>query len=147
MKFRFIAVVACAAFGSSACGSDDETSSGSIAITLKEDTISASPATASAGAVDFMVSNTGREMHEFVVIKTDLPEDQLPMVDGAVDEEAAGLQVMGEIEDIPAGGSGHVTLQLSPGKYVLICNIVEQVTGMPSHNHYDEGMHKAFVVN
>jgi len=138
------------ALGASACSGDedDNASAGTtVAITLQEDTVTASPTSAPAGAVTFNVRNTGMEVHEFVIVKTDLPEGQLPMANGQVDETAAGMTVIDEIEDIPPGSSGTVNAQLAAGKYVLICNIVEAAPdGAVIANHYAEGMHMAFTV-
>jgi uncharacterized cupredoxin-like copper-binding protein len=55
-----------------------------------------------------------------------------------VDEEASG-EVVGKIEesDLGSGRSASTTLDLSPGKYVLICNV---------SGHYKDGMYVAFEV-
>ena len=59
-------------------------------------------------------------MHEFVVIATDLAITELPTVeDGSVDEAGEGLEVIGEIEDIPVGETQSVTLDLEAGKLRL----------------------------
>ena len=104
------------------------------------------PATAAAGSVTFNVDNLGVEIHEFVIIKTDLAEDALPTAaDGSVDEAGAGIEVIDEIEDIAAEGSGDVTVDLEAGAYVLLCNIVDEDVS-PPESHYQEGMHAAFTV-
>jgi len=149
MKSIVHALATCViALGSSACSDDDDAGGGStVSITLQEDTVTASPASAPAGEVTFNVRNIGMEVHEFVVVKTDLPEAQLPMANGQVDEAAAGMTVIGEIEDVPAGGAGSVKLQMAAGKHVLICNVVEAAPdGAVIANHYAEGMHTAFLV-
>ena len=66
---------------------------------------------------------------------TDLPPDKLP-VDGA-SAKAKEDGKAGEIPSIPAGKSAAVTLDLTPGKYVFICNIA---------GHYQIGMHTGFTV-
>ncbi len=95
-----------------------------------------------AGQVVFHVHNDATDLtHEFVVFKTDLPEDQLPLTpEGIVDEEAASLTHMGEVEDITPGTSKDLTLTLEPGKYVLVCNVDHD------QMHYQHGMHTAFTV-
>jgi copper(I)-binding protein len=149
MKSTIIAFATCViALGVSACSSDDDTGSAgsTVSITLQEDTVTASPASVPAGGVTFNVRNTGTEVHEFVIVKTDLAEEQLPMANGHVDETAAGMTVVDEIEDIPAGGSGTLNVQLATGQYVLICNVVEEAAdGAVMANHYAEGMHTAFT--
>jgi uncharacterized cupredoxin-like copper-binding protein len=114
-----------------------------VNVTLQEFAIVPSPATAPAGAVTFHVTNSGpNEVHEIVVIKTDLAPDALPTgADGAVDEEAEGLEPVDEIEDIAVGATEDLKVNLEAGNYVLICNIVEDDVA-----HYDSGMRTAFMV-
>ena len=82
---------------------------------------------AAAGEVTFRVTNKGPEdIHEFVVLKTDLGPGALPVdADGAVTETGAGIEVIGEIEDIPVGQTQDLTVTLVTGKYVLLCNIYD----------------------
>ena len=50
-----------------------------VAVTLQEFAVAADPATAPAGSVTFNVTNEGPDdVHEFVVIKTDLAVTDLP---------------------------------------------------------------------
>ena len=89
-----------------------------------------------AGAVTFKTSNGGANEHELVIIKTDTPADQLPMASGEVDEEAAG-EVIGEIEDLPAGHTQAGTFDLAPGQYAFICDYL---------GHYENGMFAQLTV-
>src|SRR5256885_11095368 len=88
-----------------------------------------------AGAIKIGVRNLGAMEHSFQVLKTDIPPDKLP-VDGASAKAKEDGKV-GEIASIPAGKSSAVTLDLTPGKYVFICNIA---------GHYQIGMHTGFTV-
>ena len=88
-----------------------------------------------AGTVKIGVRNLAAMEHNFTVIKTDLAADALP-VDPATSKAKEDGKV-GEIATIPGGSSAAVTLDLSPGNYVFICNIA---------GHYQLGMHTAFVV-
>jgi uncharacterized cupredoxin-like copper-binding protein len=90
-----------------------------------------------AGTVIFEVTNTADHdmKHELVVLKTDLGDDRLPVKNGQVPENR--FKKMGETEDLPPGKSARLTLKLSPGHYVLICNKV---------GHYSQGMHAALIV-
>jgi uncharacterized cupredoxin-like copper-binding protein len=92
-----------------------------------------------AGSVTFNVTNKGTIAHEFVVFKTDDAPDALPMAsdDPEVNEDAADLQSMGEVEDVDPGASKSFTATLEPGKYVAICNV---------EGHYSSGMHVPFTV-
>ena len=104
--------------------------------------ITLSKNTASAGDITFHVHNDATDLkHEFVIFKTDLPEDQLPVTDeGAVDEEGAGVTHIDEVE-VEAGQAADLTVNLDPGNYVLICNINDN-----NEMHYMHGMHVAFTV-
>jgi uncharacterized cupredoxin-like copper-binding protein len=93
--------------------------------------------TAPAGAVEFDLSNLGPDQHEFVVFKTDLAPDKLPVDQGLVNENASSLQKINEQQEYPSGDSRTLTVNLEPGNYVLICNIV---------GHYEQGMHVGFTV-
>ena len=89
-----------------------------------------------AGKIKIGVRNLGTMEHSFVVLKTDLAPDKLP-VDGASAKAKEDGKV-GEIASIAAGKSAAVTLDLTPGNYVFICNIA---------SHYQLGMHAGFTVD
>ena len=118
---------------------------GAVAVTLQEWAVLPEPASAAAGDVTFQVSNTGPEdVHEFVVLKTDLDAGALPTDDtGAVVEEGEGIEVIDEIEDIPVGESQDLTVSLEAGKYVLLCNIY---SAEEQEAHYEMGMRTNFTV-
>jgi uncharacterized cupredoxin-like copper-binding protein len=98
--------------------------------------ITVSVPSAKAGKIKIGVRNLAAMEHSFEVIKTDLPQDKLP-VDGASAKAKEDGKV-GEIKSLPAGKSGAVTLDLQPGKYVFICNIA---------GHYQLGMRTGFTVD
>lgn len=143
-----------------ACGEDEDVAAGheggaaTVQVTLDEWAMAAEPASTPSGEVTFEVSNAGEEVHEFVVIRTDLWLLDLPTADdGSVDEEGAeDLEVLGEVEDIAAGASETLTLDMVAGKYVLICDIVEEETEMDEMemehdpSHFQNGMRTEFTV-
>jgi uncharacterized cupredoxin-like copper-binding protein len=102
----------------------------------------------SAGSVTFDVENVGPDdLHEFVVVRTDFPASDLPTgEDGAFDEEADGVEVIGEIEDLEVGATGSLTLDLEPGHYALVCNLVEEEDDGELESHYQMGMWIDFEV-
>jgi uncharacterized cupredoxin-like copper-binding protein len=133
------------------CGDDDEGGSAgtSVQVTLDEWSVATDPASSPAGEITFDIANAGEEPHEFVVIRTDLGMLDLPAADnGSVDEEGEGIEVVGEVEDIPAGASDSLALDLDAGQYVLICNIFEEemMMEMPDPSHYQSGMRTEFTV-
>jgi uncharacterized cupredoxin-like copper-binding protein len=147
LKQGSLALILMAVFGLAGCGDDDDDSPSTpgtttVNITLDEFTVAAAPGSVKAGTVDFAVKNSGAEVHEFVVVKTDLSIAQLPKsADGSFDEAGAGVTAVDEIEDIPAGATQHLTVSLAAGHYVLVCNIVEG-----NESHFHEGMVADFMV-
>jgi uncharacterized cupredoxin-like copper-binding protein len=135
-------VVACAAPAASSGGA-----AGPISATLKEWEISLSSTTHAAGAITFNITNNGDKEHEFVVRKTDLQSDALPLnADGEVSEDAPELTEVGdpsELAEIKPGSTDNtLTVTLQPGHYVIFCNLhVEELL------HYQKGMHVDVTVN
>jgi uncharacterized cupredoxin-like copper-binding protein len=89
-----------------------------------------------AGKIKIGVRNVATMEHSFEVLKTDVAHDKLP-VDGASAKANEDGKV-GEIKSIAAGKSAAVTVDLTPGKYVFICNVA---------GHYQLGMHTGFTVD
>jgi uncharacterized cupredoxin-like copper-binding protein len=118
---------------------------GTIDVTLQEFAVIPEEPSVENGKVTFKVSNKGPDdVHEFVVFKTNLSPIDLPTnPDGSVNEEGEGIELIGEIEDIPIGETQSVTVGLESGSYVLICNIY---TKSEKESHYQEGMRTSFTV-
>jgi uncharacterized cupredoxin-like copper-binding protein len=97
---------------------------------------------APAGEITFHVHNDATDLtHEMVILKTDLPADQLPLNnEGVVDEEGTGVTSIGETGDVEPGASKDLTVSLEAGNYVLICNIDS------TELHYQHGMYIEFTV-
>jgi uncharacterized cupredoxin-like copper-binding protein len=114
-----------------------------IDVKLQEWAVLPASPTVRTGSVTFNVANVGPEWnHELVVVKTDLAFDDLPTTAvGSFDEAGAGVSISGEAENVAVGASESVTLDLAPGKYVLLCNIVEDI-----RIHYKLGMRAPFEV-
>ncbi|MEX0683008.1 MAG: hypothetical protein WD904_10110 [Dehalococcoidia bacterium] len=125
----------------------DDGGDGPVAVTLQEFSVNPSTTTHAAGSIEFDIKNEGPEdVHEFVVLKTDLAANALPTADdGSVDEAGGGIEVEGEVEDLTVGATATLTVDLETGKYVLICNIVEEEDG-DTVVHYQNGMRTQFTV-
>ncbi len=110
-----------------------------IDVKEKEMKIIPSSNTAPAGQIDFVVKNVGRMPHELVVFKTDLPIDKLPQKNGEMDEKGAGVKNVADTGDnyIKSGETRKLRALLTPGNYVLVCNLP---------GHFSGGMKTAFVV-
>ena len=138
------ALAACASLGSSPTASA-AAGGNVVAVTLQEFAILPSPASASAGEITFQVTNDGPDdIHEFVILKTDLDPAELPTDEhGAVTEEGEGIEVIDEIEDIPVGETQELTVTLEAGNYALLCNVYDD---NEDEAHYIMGMRVAFPV-
>jgi uncharacterized cupredoxin-like copper-binding protein len=88
------------------------------------------------GTVVFRVANRGPNAHELVVIRD---SGRLPLrADGiTVDEEGLEKQTLGVLEPAAAGGLRELRVKLTPGRYVLLCNM---------YGHYMGGMHAVVIV-
>lgn len=152
-KIAVVSVVALlGAIGLVACGDDDDSGGGDgdVSVTLSEWIVEPDPTTVDAGSVTFTGDNQGSETHELVVVRADSPADLPTDADGAVDEaafEEAGVEEIGEIEDIESGNSAELSADLESGSYVLFCNIVEEEEDGEIESHYAEGMVATFLVN
>lgn len=116
-----------------------------IQVGLQEWAVVPGTTSVAAGAVTFQVRNTGPEdVHEFVVLMTDLDPAALPTdARGAVTETGGGIEVIGEIEDVAVGDAQDLTVTLEAGKYVLLCNIYDETE---KEAHYTMGMRTPFNV-
>lgn len=110
-----------------------------MAVAEKDFAISVAPASVPAGSIRFTIHNEGPGEHEFVVLKTDIDDGKLPVdqAQGEAEETGAGVTHVKEKEGIKSGATVELTTKLSPGRYVLICNL-------PSH--YGLGMHATLTV-
>ena len=93
-----------------------------------------------AGTVSFRIRNQGPTTHEFIVVRTDRAPDKLPLQrDGlTVNEEAPGVQLLDEAEGLDIDDRQTLVLRLTPGHYVLYCNL---------EGHYLGGMHAPLTVS
>ena len=144
-----LAVAACTSGSASpaapTAGAATAAAATTVDVTLQEWAVVPSPGSVAAGSITFKVVNSGPEdVHEFVILKTDLDPGALPADDtGAVDEEGEGMEVIDEIEDIPVGETQELTATLAAGSYVLLCNIYSEDE---LEAHYKMGMRTAFTV-
>ena len=123
-----------------------ETSANRVDVTLNEFSITTARTSQKAGEVRFFAKNTGKAVHELIVVESDADPAKLPTY-SATDKPAVGHAVgdvdedkitsEGEVEDIEAGSTKDATFVLKPGKYALICNLA---------GHYGLGMRVAFTV-
>ena len=97
-----------------------------VDVTLKEWAIEMSSTTVKAGNVGFVDTNAGTMIHEMLVVRVDDPANLPFAPNGSVNEEAIPkADVLGEISEFPAGTTCAHNFSLTPGHYVLFCNIAE----------------------
>ena len=142
MSWSAIVRTACAAVGVAfllvACSEPATAPSGPVFdVELKDFKVHPSSGSAPAGPVTIHVSNTGPTTHEFVVVRTDLPPDELPIGADGLSVDDDDLEEIDEIEGIEDGTTGQVTVRLEPGRYVFFCNF---------EGHYLAGMHAGVQV-
>jgi uncharacterized cupredoxin-like copper-binding protein len=94
------------------------------------------------GKSKFVLKNAGTETHEFVVVRGDDPGALPTKADGSVDEsKIAKADQIGEVEDIKKGKTASKVFRLSPGSYILFCNVVDEEKDGTTVSHFAEGMY------
>jgi len=96
------------------------------------------PRTVQAGELEIESRNRGPDDHELIVVRAD-GAAKLPIRhDGiTVDEDALEPVEAGALEPFAGGTVGVLHLDLTPGRYVLFCNMA---------GHFLGGMHTTLVV-
>ena len=118
-----------------------------LTVILKDFSVNPSTDQATAGRVTLVAVNQGKQIHELVILKTDLSPAALPRIKAKdekgiaseylVNEDDARIETIDEIEEFQAGTSQKKTVVLEPGHYVLFCNIP---------GHYDKGMYTSLHI-
>ncbi|HZP29968.1 MAG TPA: cupredoxin domain-containing protein [Acidimicrobiia bacterium] len=118
-----------------------------VAVTLGEYTIRARPLSVPAGTVRFAVRNTGGLVHEFVVARGS-SATLTTAPDGSVaEDQIAKADQLGELEELGHGDTATLTARnLTPGTYVLFCNVVDK-SGGTTVSHFANGMHATLTVH
>jgi uncharacterized cupredoxin-like copper-binding protein len=89
------------------------------------------------GTIVLHVDNAGPDTHELVLVRADGHELPLRPDDLTVDEDAVKPRTVGTLDDAHPGSQRTWKLHLTPGRYVLFCNM---------SGHYLGGMHALLVV-
>ncbi len=119
-----------------ASGGDQAAPGAVVATTISDNSIVLDQASVTAGPVVFKVKNAGTVVHSMVVIKTNVDEARLPP-DAKDPSKVGDLGRVGATGQMEKGVSKDLTLDLTPGKYVLAC--IESA-------HYLGGLHVALTV-
>ncbi len=117
-----------------------DASGNTLTVKMGDYSFTPSDPTVKAGALTINAPNDGQIQHELVVLKTDENPASLPQKGAEVDEdglEAKGVKNEGEITDVAPGQTKSNQFNLTPGKYVMICNVP---------GHYAQGMYGSITV-
>ncbi len=136
-----VAIASLAILSVGSCGATSSSApvDQAVSVELKNFEISA-PAQVHAGLVRFDLLGLGPTMHEFVIARTNRKAGDLPLAaDDTVDDhgEYPGFTLLGEEEGIDMNDRASFTVRLTPGHYVLFCNM---------EGHYLAGMHQEVTV-
>ncbi len=115
-------------------------SANNLSVSLSDYSFTPSSPTVKAGALTITAPNTGQIAHELVVYKTSKSAGSLPTKGAEVDEDAlkaSGGTDEGEILNVAPGQTKSTDFKLTPGTYVMICNIP---------GHYAQGMYGTITV-
>jgi uncharacterized cupredoxin-like copper-binding protein len=125
-----------------------------VTVALQEFTLTPSPAEVKAGTVKIEADNNGSITHEVVIVRapsiaalpktvTATPERSV----GSIREDAiAASDKMGETGEIAVGAKKTLSVKLTPGTYVMFCNIDTPAADGAVVNHFQHGMSAALVV-
>ena len=110
-----------------------------VPVRLKDFRVDVGRAVVGQGRVRFEVVNRGPTTHELDVVRTDLPENELPLDADRLTVVAndARLVHLGEAEGLDIDDHRTLTVDLAPGHYVLYCNM---------EGHYLARMHTSLEV-
>jgi uncharacterized cupredoxin-like copper-binding protein len=122
-----------------ACGGQTSAGSASaptVNISERDFAITA-PHVLEAGPVHLVVTNKGPVSHELILVRA--PHGRLPLRgDGfTVDEDALKAQIVTTFEPDGPGSTRSQDVELTPGRYVLLCNMA---------GHYMSGMSTRLLV-
>jgi plastocyanin len=109
-----------------------------VKVLLSEWILKPKPKTVAAGKVKFAARDAGGETHEVVIVRGADPKALPTKSDGSVDEsQIPAADKIGEIEGVKAKKTKTKTFRLTPGSYVLFCNIVDDMGDV----HFAKGMY------
>jgi uncharacterized cupredoxin-like copper-binding protein len=131
------AALACAICALAGCGATTGAEPGARLRVTEQDFAIHAPRAVRAGDVDLSVHNLGPDTHELIVVRADDPRLPLRSDGMTVDEDAIERRTVGSVDDDQPGHTGETSLRLTPGRYVLLCNMF---------GHYRGGMHTELVV-
>lgn len=105
---------------------EDGEGGGAMSLTVDQPTVKA-------GDVVFQVHNDAMtEEHEMVLVKLKSINQEVAVQQGKHRVDEHQLKSLGEVSELKPGADGSLKAKLTPGAYLLLCNI---------KGHYEAGMH------
>ena len=111
---------------------------GQLTATLTDSAVQLSQPSIQNGTVTITVKNVGSVNHTLEILKTNLAADKIPADPNNAAKADERGKVGGTTSELKPGESVDVKVDLSAGKYVVICNLP---------GHYLIGMRAALTVN
>ena len=128
-----VAVGVVALLAGPAAPADNATSASVVSVALSEWKLEPGQVTVRGGRVSFVVRNDGTMAHEFLVLRSERHHHVLKLKGGKAVETGR----LGRIPQIAVGESKRLSLKITPGKYVLLCNML---------GHYQAGQYASLRV-
>jgi uncharacterized cupredoxin-like copper-binding protein len=128
-----VAVGVVALLAGPAAPADNATSASVVSVALSEWKLEPGQVTVRGGRVSFVVRNDGTMAHEFLVLRSERHHHVLKVKGGKAVETGR----LGRIPQIAVGESKRLSLKITPGKYVLLCNML---------GHYQAGQYASLRV-
>lgn len=121
-----------------------------VDIEIREWNVTSSEEKVPAGDIEVTIRNKGKEVHEMVLMQlnTTDPVLRLPVdKNGAIDEKTMTFaKIVDETEGMEPGKHVKKALNLKPGRYAFVCNMVETEKDGSVEAHYSKGMAAQLVV-
>ena len=123
-----------------------------LEIDLREWNVTLNKESVKAGKVSIAAKNRGGEVHELVLIKMNegmmMATGRLPVSQhGDIEEGKMRFgRLIGEIEGLTPGKKVKQEFDLAPGRYAIVCNMLEQEPDGSLEAHYSMGMHALLTV-
>ncbi len=131
MRARALVALAAAALAAS-CGPG---AAPDVSVELTDTTVTLDRTEIAAGHRVIAIRNRGTTVHELEVLRTDAPPDALPYDPRSA--QVSARDVVAERENIPVGATKRLSVDLTAGSYVLLCDLP---------GHYAAGMRGGLAV-
>jgi len=125
----------------------DNCGCGKAAVTAKEYSFEGLPKQSEEGPVSLDLKNEGKEPHELILLRINdgVEETFDELLDLPEEESSSKSEFFAIVEPVDAGDNDHTIVNLTPGRYGVICTI-PVVGGKEGAPHFTEGMKGEFEV-